>query len=110
MRELFEEASTPRLLAELIAARRNGTSSAGLASAGPATTATATTATADVDEAEPEPEPAQPAVPASRDPDYATRQELEELARQVRKLSQVQLQLTSQLAALLERTNGQVRP
>ncbi len=112
MRELFEDASTPRLLAELIAARRNGTSSSGLASAGTDTTATATTATVDIDEAEPEPEqPAdEAAVPAPRDPEYATRQELEELARQVRKLSQVQLQLTSQLAALLERTDGQVRP
>jgi acyl carrier protein len=90
MRELFDEANTPRLLAELIARRLNGAGEVDRAAP----------ATADIGEAQ--------AVAEPQAPDYATRQELEELARQVRQLSRVQLQLTSQLAVLLDRTNREV--
>lgn len=109
MRELFDEADTPRLLAELIAGRQNGPYDADLAAPAPAPAVPTAV----------EPEPTQPAghaavdappqvrhAPAQAEEDYATRRELEELARQVRQLSQVQLQLTSQLAQLLDRTNG----
>jgi acyl carrier protein len=94
MRELFEAANTPRLLAELIAGRRNGAADPEAGRAGPAQPA----------------EQAGVVVPRAQEhaADCATRQELEELARQVRQLSQVQLQLASQLAALLDRTKGQV--
>jgi acyl transferase domain-containing protein len=139
MRELFEEANTPRLLAELIAGRQDVPYDADLAApataatvpaAAPPTTATTTPTTVDVagGSTAVEAEPAQPAdrlaghqagpapfgaptlvreVTAPPE-DYATRRELEELARQVRQLSQVQLQLTSQLAELLDRTNGRL--
>jgi acyl carrier protein len=146
MRELFEEANTPRLLAKLIAGRQDVPYDADLAA--PATAATApavpaaappmptttpttpttTPTTVDIaggskaieaESARPDGRlvgrPAGPATvgaptlvreaPAPPE-DYATRRELEELARQVRQLSQVQLQLTSQLAELLDRTNG----
>ncbi len=125
MRELFEEANTPRLLAELIARRQNGTGDVGLAEhttadiaqAAPAPPAgQAPAAAPEADRAVvtvPQARQAAPAAPeadraAAAAPDYATRQELEELARQVRQLSQVQLQLTAQLAAVLDRANGRV--
>jgi acyl transferase domain-containing protein len=118
MRELFEEANTPRLLAELIAGRRNVPYDADLAAPAPATAPTVPTAPRnvpyDADLAAPATAPTAtpPAAPpgvqqvTAQPEDYATRRELEELARQVRQLSQVQLQLTSQLAQLLDRTNG----
>ncbi|MFD8862946.1 type I polyketide synthase [Streptomyces sp. NPDC059590] len=81
MRELFEEADTPRLLAEAIVARM---------SPPPAPEV-------------PRPEPV-PEVTAAADAPYVTREAYDELARQVQELARNQLLLMSQLSQLLERS------
>ncbi|WP_312876769.1 type I polyketide synthase [Streptomyces bohaiensis] len=123
MRELFDEAVTPRLLAELVAGRR--------AQAAPPAPAAVPTAPAPAPAPAPVPVPVAAAAPPAAAPapapapvtapaavpdpvraaaepsppagDYATRQEVEELTRQVRQLSAIQLQLMEQLAQLLAR-------
>ncbi len=102
MRELFEEASTPGLLAALIA-QRGSLADPHLVPVQPAPV-------------QPQPQPVQPAPvehvraepvvaerPSTPPPvsEPVTRQEVEELARQVRQLSQIQLRMMSQLAQLL---------
>ncbi|MFF8669995.1 type I polyketide synthase [Streptomyces sp. NPDC015242] len=122
MRQLFEETGTPRRLAEFIAAR---TPDAGQAPARvsaewsaptpsdavPDAAADATApGVADARPAAPAPEQAPPAAPpvvpsaapaAPSAPDYATRQELEDLAQKLQQMSQIQLQMMSQLSQLL---------
>ena len=140
MRELFEEANTPSLLAELIAGRQNVPYDADVVPATAPTIPTAAPPPAPPKAPAPVPAPVPAAAPAAveivaestagdaeptrpadqadagaptrarqvtaQPEDYATRRELEELARRVRQLSQIQLQLTSQVAELLDRTNG----
>ncbi|NJQ08061.1 acyltransferase domain-containing protein [Streptomyces lonarensis] len=135
MRELFDEAVTPRLLAALVAGRRADAAAAAPAAipapepgpipapaAAPVPTpvapvapvapapSTAPVAAAPVaDPAAADPAAAAPAAvpPAAQPPspatDHVTRQEMEELTRQVRQLSAIQLQLMEQLAQLLSR-------
>ncbi|NJP66439.1 acyltransferase domain-containing protein [Streptomyces sp. ventii] len=136
MRELFDEAVTPRLLAELVAGRRVEAAgpAAPPAPVSPAPPAPAPApAAAPIPAAVPDPEPAAVAAPVAVAPaapvatttpppqggvaagapdapglaaatgDWATRQEVEELTRQVRQLSAIQLQLMEQLAQLLSR-------
>ncbi|MEV0256648.1 beta-ketoacyl synthase N-terminal-like domain-containing protein [Streptomyces sp. NPDC050732] len=114
MRELFEEAGTARGLAEIIA--------------GKATAGRAEPLPEPLPERNPEPQPerlpeplpeppvqaaptasapAAPTVPApAASAEYATRQEVEDLVRQVHQLTQMQLQLMGQLSQLLaERGN-----
>ncbi|MGA4842926.1 type I polyketide synthase [Streptomyces sp. G45] len=124
MRELFEEAGTARELARTIvrkaaAAERPGTESAP-APAEPAYEAPAPVAY----EAPPAPEPVAPVAPVVPEPRpaaapvepsaYATREEVAELARQIRELSRMQLQLMGQLSELLATrapaVNGTVAP
>ncbi|KMS77094.1 type-I PKS [Streptomyces viridochromogenes] len=133
MRQLFEETGTPRRLAEFIVARMPGAPS-GSASAEvpverdeladpaaprltpPATSPAPAPAPAQVPAPAPVFEPA-PAAPASASlPEYATREELEDLAHKIQQMSQIQLQMMSQLSQLLalqtasvtERLNGKV--
>ncbi|MEU9849771.1 beta-ketoacyl synthase N-terminal-like domain-containing protein [Streptomyces sp. NPDC047985] len=112
MRELFEETGTPRRLAELIAARRPGTQPvspvpgpepareprhvAPQASSAPEPTAPRPRPAPEPSLTVPEPAPA----PADAS-GYATRQELEELAQRLHQISQIQLQMMSQLSQLL---------
>ncbi|WEH38920.1 beta-ketoacyl synthase N-terminal-like domain-containing protein [Streptomyces sp. AM 2-1-1] len=142
MRELFDDTGTPRLLAELIAARLPRASGA---ASGPQRTAEAAAPepTAPASHAVPPATPAaapvplavppqrsvpptlappaleaptavRPPSPAGVDPSssvappagFVTRQELDELARQVRQMSQIQLQLMTQLSQLLAAQNA----
>ncbi|MFD8593544.1 type I polyketide synthase [Kitasatospora sp. NPDC059646] len=111
MRELFEEAGTPRLLAELIVGRLPGAPA-------PGQTPVAAPAPVEPVVAEPvEPVVAAPVAPApaavvaaapvpaapAAAPVYATRQEVEDLARQIQQLTQIQLQMMTQLAELVSR-------
>ncbi|MFJ3234344.1 type I polyketide synthase [Streptomyces sp. NPDC086787] len=113
MRELFEDAATPRLLAELIVARRAG-------EAGGAVEGTEATKAAEPTEAEPMPaatgpmpplaEPAAPAfasAPVSEpmpadSADHVTRAELDDISRQIKQLSEIQLRMMSQLFELTQ--------
>ncbi|MFJ8630688.1 type I polyketide synthase [Streptomyces sp. NPDC093568] len=88
MRQLFEETGTPGRLAEFITARIPG----------PAAQESPLPPVA----REPEPEPAPEPVPAPASaPEHVTREELEDLARKVQQISQIQLQMMSQLSQLL---------
>ncbi|MEU8548006.1 beta-ketoacyl synthase N-terminal-like domain-containing protein [Streptomyces roseoverticillatus] len=129
MRELFEETGTPLRLAELIVGRMPGEASgAEAAPAAPvappvapvppvaeqpaapqppaqqwpaAPSAVAAAPVAPEAPAAPAPEPiAPPAVPAPAS-GYATRRELEDLAHKLQQISQIQLQMMSQLSQLL---------
>ncbi|MFH8606029.1 type I polyketide synthase [Streptomyces sp. NPDC018029] len=108
MRELFEEAGTARGLAEIIAAK--ATATAGRAEPRPERLP------------DPLPEPQVQAAPTSPAPtapapavapapaastEYATRQEVEDLVRQVHQLTQMQLQLMGQLSQLLAAQTAQ---
>ncbi|MGA8115350.1 MAG: beta-ketoacyl synthase N-terminal-like domain-containing protein [Actinocatenispora sp.] len=128
MRELFEETGTPRRLAELVAGRMAGgpQPAAGQYPApAPAPSLTPpSSVSAEPERAHAAPEPTRPLSPAAAEPataepagaqpaavepaatepaapEYATRQELADLARQIHQLSQIQLQLMSQLSQLL---------
>ncbi|MFD3412283.1 type I polyketide synthase [Streptomyces cyaneofuscatus] len=105
MRELFDETGTPRLLAELVAARLPREHRA-----------VPRLATAAVPVPEPrvvEPAAARPPAPAPRRPagpapdlspqdtGFVTRQEYMELAKRVQELSRIQLQMLTQLSELL---------
>lgn len=123
MRQLFEETGTPRRLAEFMVARMPVAAGQQKPQQPPAA----------VHEPEPVPVPvpvslptvaapapplaAEPAAPvASAAPEYATREELEDLARKIQQMSQIQLQMMSQLSQLLalqtaavsDRLNGTV--
>ncbi|GAA4335825.1 hypothetical protein GCM10023086_68660 [Streptomyces venetus] len=126
MRQLFEETGTPRRLAEFIAARMPEPPSQAMAQAPAATepepeptmTAPASPpAPTRLPEPAPLPVPAPEPVPATvSTPEYATREELEDLAHKIHQLSQIQLQMMSQLSQLLalqtatatDRLNGAV--
>ncbi|MFE7336277.1 type I polyketide synthase [Streptomyces griseus] len=101
MREILEEAGTPRLTAELIAGRR-----------APAISASA--------EPVPEPVPAPASVPVTRvpapapdEPVYATRAEVAALSEQIRQLAETQAAMLTQLseavALLTARTGTETR-
>lgn len=146
MRQLFEETGTPRRLAEFIVARMPGTTGGTAPVEFPAARAgSAQPVTPEAPAREPAPEPVAPqplappsvAAPAptpppapvpapapamtapatpAPGPEYATREELEDLARKLQQISQIQLQMMSQLSQLLalqtasvtERLNGKV--
>ncbi|MGW2226515.1 type I polyketide synthase [Streptomyces formicae] len=97
MRELFEEAGTARGLAVIIVGKAGG-------GGAPAVTE-AVREPAPVREAAPAPVVAPAPVPVAAQgspaPEYATRQEVQDLVRQVHQLSQMQLQLMGQLSQLL---------
>ncbi|MGW4379968.1 type I polyketide synthase [Kitasatospora sp. NPDC004531] len=101
MRELFEEAGTPRLLAELIVGRIPG---APAPAAAPAVVPAAAPA-APAPVVPVAPVPVAPVAPAAVDPSpaYATRQEVADLARQIQQLTQIQLQMMTQLSDLVTR-------
>ncbi|MFH8662957.1 type I polyketide synthase [Streptomyces afghaniensis] len=120
MRQLLEETGTPRRLAEFIVARMPEAvagSAEGVVAAGA------------VGERPAAPEPAAPQPPTATEPgpvvapaagapapEYATRQELEDLADKIQQMSRIQLQMMSQLSQLLalqtasvtDRLNGKV--
>ncbi|GHG99947.1 type I polyketide synthase [Streptomyces lanatus] len=106
MRQLFEETGTPRRLAEFIAAR--------LPEA-PQQVAVPEPELEPDPESVPTPMPVQAAQPTGT-PEYATREELEDLAHKIHQMSQIQLQMMSQLSQLLalqtasvaDRVNGKV--
>ncbi len=108
MRELFDEAGTPQRLADLVAGRMAGPQqptggqyppvAAPLPLPTPSPTFTEPSPTVAEYPLPPSVAPA-PAAPAV--PEYATRQELADLARQIHQLSQIQLQLMTQLSQLL---------
>ncbi|MFE5917908.1 type I polyketide synthase [Streptomyces sp. NPDC056468] len=131
MRQLFEETGTPRRLAEFIVARMPG--AAGLAQpvapeppapapaapappAAPEPVAPEPLAPPRVAAPAPAPVPAPAPITPAAAPEYATREELEDLARKLQQISQIQLQMMSQLSQLLalqtasvtERLNGKV--
>ncbi|MGK5543448.1 type I polyketide synthase [Streptomyces sp. URMC 127] len=113
MRELFEETGTPRRLAELITARMPGETleAAAAPAAPPVAPAAPAPPAAEQWPAAPAPAApaapvapaaaAAPAVPEAGAPQYATRQELEDLAHKLQQISQIQLQMMSQLSQLL---------
>ncbi|MFI7237496.1 type I polyketide synthase [Streptomyces cyaneofuscatus] len=105
MRELFDETGTPRLLAELVAARlprEHGTLPHPVTPPVPVPEPRAV-----------EPAPARPSVPAPQRPagpdpalspqdtGFVTRQEYLEMAKRVQELSRIQLQMLTQLSQLL---------
>ncbi|MEU3755589.1 beta-ketoacyl synthase N-terminal-like domain-containing protein [Streptomyces olivoreticuli] len=117
MRELFEETGTPRQLAELIVRRlplSPGDAPAGPAERIPEPVRAPDPAPAVAHEPIRAPEP----VPSAPDDAYATRGELEDLARKLHQIAQIQLQMMSQLSQLLSlqttaataRINGKVAP
>ncbi|KUL21218.1 type I polyketide synthase [Streptomyces regalis] len=125
MRQLFEETGTPRRLAEFIVARMPdapGDAPQPPAAPDPVPTAAVPAVPAVpvvpvapvVRPPAPTPEPA-PAVTGPA-PEYATREELEDLAQKIQQMSRIQLQMMSQLSQLLalqtasvsERLNGKV--
>ena len=128
MRQLLEETGTPRRLAEFIVARMPdaiGTAPTGSPAqrGGPAQPAALEPAPQPAPAPAPAPEPVAPAVtpepaPArtTSAPQYATREELEDLAHKIHQMSQIQLQMMSQLSQLLalqtasvtDRLNGKV--
>ncbi len=96
MRELFEEAGTPRQLAELIAGRMAAPPHPTVEQYPPAPVPVPASTRPQPTPAPPPPASAEPAAPQ-----YATRQELAELSRQIQQLSQLQLQLMTQLSQVL---------
>ncbi|MCF3101569.1 acyltransferase domain-containing protein [Streptomyces roseoverticillatus] len=111
MRELFEETGTPRRLAELIVSRMAG-EELGAVSEAAAVPSAAELAVAPAAVPEPvvpaapavpahEPVAPEPVAPAAGAPEYATRRELEDLAHKLQQISQIQLQMMSQLSQLL---------
>ncbi|WP_369275302.1 type I polyketide synthase [Streptomyces sp. R11] len=125
MRQLFEETGTPRRLAEFIVARMPGAGLAQPVAAEPPAPAPAAPEPIAPQPAAPEPVapprvaapvPAPAPVTPAAAPEYATREELEDLARKLQQISQIQLQMMSQLSQLLalqtasvtERLNGKV--
>ncbi|MGX1567787.1 phosphopantetheine-binding protein [Streptomyces sp. NPDC055509] len=127
MRQLLEETGTPRRLAEFIVARMpdttgpapTGSQTPGAEPTRPVAPAPAPEPVAPAPAPEPvpqapTPEPT-PAATASA-PEYATREELEDLAHKIQQMSQIQLQMMSQLSQLLalqtasvtDRLNGKV--
>ncbi|MFF7725017.1 type I polyketide synthase [Streptomyces sp. NPDC008001] len=116
MRELFEETGTPLRLAELIVDRLPGEAAAPAAEpvaerpgpvaerAEPAAQPYAAPEPVVPPAPVPAPAPApasEPVVPAAGAPEYATRRELEDLAHKLQQISQIQLQMMSQLSQLL---------
>ncbi|MBB5121988.1 type-I PKS [Streptomyces eurocidicus] len=105
MRELFEETGTPRQLAELIVGRMPRPERGEEPAVVPAPPAPEPVlpeppvAARPVLRQPPAPEPA-PAASAPA-PEYATRAELEDLAHKLHQISQIQLQMMSQLSQLL---------
>jgi hypothetical protein len=142
MRQLFEETGTPRRLAEFIVARMpgapNGTApveppveraesadpvppripaAQTLAPAQtPAPAPAQTPAPAPAQTPAPRPVPPAPVSVPTSAPEYATREELEDLAHKIQQMSRIQLQMMSQLSQLLalqtaavtDRLNGKV--
>ncbi|MFE7366631.1 type I polyketide synthase [Streptomyces anulatus] len=130
MREVLEEAGTPRLTAALIAGRTApATTRAGAATATATAAATATEAAAAAAAVKPMPvataqtptpvaiqpmpvatEPTPTPVPVTDAPVYATRAEVAALSEQIRQLAEVQAAMVTQLseavALLTARTNG----
>ncbi|MBM7167320.1 acyltransferase domain-containing protein [Streptomyces sp. G44] len=109
MRELFEEAGSAKGLALIIVRKMGGTEvtpAPGPPAPGPpapespAPSPTAQEPPAPVTALAPAPAPVPAPTPAAH-PEYATRQEVEDLVRQVHQLSQMQLQLMGQLSQLL---------
>ncbi|MET8449519.1 beta-ketoacyl synthase N-terminal-like domain-containing protein [Streptomyces sp. NPDC005209] len=108
MRELFEEAATPRLLSELIVERRGGGTAAEPET--PAVAAVVETpapapAPTPVSDLPPAPAPASAAVPPQEPAvpsEFVTRAELDDISRQIKQLSQIQLQMMSQLFELTQ--------
>ncbi|QES41320.1 type-I PKS [Streptomyces venezuelae] len=98
MRELFEEAGTARGLAVIIAGK-----SGPAPAVAPAPASAVAPAPAPVEATAPVEETAKR--PVAHDA-YATRQEVEELRRQLQQLTQVQLQLMGQLSQLLTAQAG----
>ncbi|RSN16619.1 type-I PKS [Streptomyces sp. WAC 01325] len=125
MRQLFEETGTPRRLAEFMVARMPV---AAERQQPPAAVRVPEPVPVPAPVSEPVPLPtlaapapvpasaAEPAPAASAAPEYATREELEDLARKIQQMSQIQLQMMSQLSQLLalqtaavsDRINGTV--
>lgn len=121
MREVLEEAGTPRLTAALIAGRTAPATTPAAAAAAATATATATTAVKPTSVAmEPTPTPvAMRPVPVATEPTpapvtdapvYATRAEVAALSEQIRQLAEVQAAMVTQLseavALLTARTTG----
>ncbi|SDO77281.1 Acyl transferase domain-containing protein [Streptomyces sp. cf386] len=113
MRQLFEETGTPRRLAEFIVARIPAPSRQDVPQP-PALPLPEPTVAAPP----PAPMAVAPASVAAPAPEYATREELEDLAHKLHQMSQIQLQMMSQLSQLLalqtastaDRLNGKVAP
>ncbi|MGW1202649.1 type I polyketide synthase [Streptomyces cyaneofuscatus] len=105
MRELFDETGTPRLLAELVAARlpREHRTVPRLATA--AVPVPEPRVVEPAAARPPAPAPQRPAGPAPglspQDTGFVTRQEYMELAKRVQELSRIQLQMLTQLSQLL---------
>ncbi|MFI6376039.1 type I polyketide synthase [Streptomyces sp. NPDC050546] len=120
MRQLLEETGTPRRLAEFIVAHMpEPTGTAPTGSPAPRAEPVRPVAPAPAPEpAPPAPAPAPEPAPAgtASAPEYATREELEDLAHKIQQMSQIQLQMMSQLSQLLalqtasvtDRLNGKV--
>jgi acyl carrier protein len=114
MREIFEDASTPVRLTELIVRRQGGSTGNGTrpgplravpAPEGPEPLGHEPLDLRPVGYGNPAPAPNGNVLPfeAASDPDRVTRQEVEALAQQVRQLARIQLQMMSQLERLLDR-------
>ncbi|WP_069768119.1 type I polyketide synthase [Streptomyces sp. LUP30] len=130
MRELFEEATTPRQLAELIVGRSEGPAPESTAGTTPepvpATTPEPVPGTASVSPLRPVPSMSpspSPSPSLSLSPDAvpprpasagheecASRRELVDLTRQVMQISQIQLQLMNQLTQMLATTTPTAAP
>ncbi|MFC9679276.1 type I polyketide synthase [Streptomyces sp. NPDC056948] len=123
MRQLLEETGTPRRLAEFIVAHMpDATGTAPTESPArraeptqPATPAPTPEPVAPAPASAPAPEPVPPAptpepAPAgtASAPEYATREELEDLAHKIQQMSRIQLQMMSQLSQLLALQTAQV--
>ncbi|MFD5857801.1 type I polyketide synthase [Streptomyces chartreusis] len=126
MRQLFEETGTPRRLAEFMVARMPAAAGQQQPQLPPAAVRVpepvpvpvpAPVSLPTVAAPAPVPPPAaEPAPVASAAPEYATREELEDLARKLQQMSQIQIQMMSQLSQLLalqtaavsDRLNGSV--
>ncbi|WP_223774321.1 type I polyketide synthase [Streptomyces sp. 135] len=113
MRELFEEAGSAKGLALIIVRKTGG---AGVTPVSPEPPAPTPASVPSLTVPEPSapapslsaPEPPAPAPAASAaQAEYATRQEVEDLVRQVHQLSQMQLQLMGQLSQLLAAQTAQ---
>ncbi|MEW1693225.1 type I polyketide synthase [Streptomyces sp. NPDC091265] len=110
MRELFDETGTPRMLAELVAARLPRQHRiAPLPEPAPLPPTTPSTAVPEPVAPTSAPPVSAPApTPAGADAGFVTRQELTELSQRVQQLSQIQLQMLTQLSQLLALQTGAV--